>query len=330
MDRRQWLQQMAALGTGVSGLSALSAVGATSAHASSCAAPTKLVVGFAAGGGVDTLARATAIPMGQSLQCTVVVDNRPGAGGAVAATQVANASADGSTLLFAETALLVSQHAIKNARFNVQQQFHPLARIARVPLVLAAHSSVPARTPRELIDLVKASPGKYSYGSAGVATLHHLGGELLRQSAGLDWTHVAYKGGAPAVQDLVGGQIPFAIASIPAILPHARAGRVRLIAVMSDQRASILPEVPAMGETIAGFDATPSIFLLAPVKTPREAQARLEAAAVQALSNAELQSALTAQGAMPSPMTGAPLKDWLRSEDQRWADIVRKAGVQLD
>ena len=321
MNRRQWLLHMAA---GSAGMHVLQA------QAAACAAPTRLVVGFAAGGGVDALARATAIPMGQALQCTVVVDNRPGAGGALAATQAANAAADGTTLLFADTALLVGQHAIKNARYNVQQQFAPLARIARVPLVLAAHTSVPARDPKEFMALVKAAPGKYSYGSAGVATLHHLGGELLKQSAGLDWTHVAYKGGAPAVQDLVGGQIPFAIASIPAILPHARAGRVRLIAVMSDQRSTLLPDVPAMGETIAGFDATPSIFLLAPGKTARDQQARLEAAVLQALSNPELHAALAAQGAMPSPLSGAPLKDWLRREDTRWAEVVAKAGISLE
>lgn len=324
MRKRNWLLHCAAL------TACTLTAAPLLASDTSCALPTKLVVGFAAGGGVDALARATAIPMGQSLRCTVVVDNRPGAGGAVAASQVAAAPADGSTLLFGDTALLVGQHAVKTARYNVQTQFTPLARIAQVPLVLAVHNSVPVRTPQEFLALVKASPGKYSYGSAGVGTLHHLSGELLQQSAQLDWVHVAYKGGAPAVQDLVGGQIPFAIASIPAVLPHARAGRVRLIAVMSDKRAAVLPDVPAMAETLAGFDATPSIFLLAPRKVSAEQTARLEAATLQALSSPELQAVLSAQGATASPLGSAALKDWLAREDTRWAQVVNKAGISLD
>lgn len=321
MNRRNCLTRMAAVGLGLS---------AQGVWANACASALKMVVGFAPGGGVDALARATALPFGQALQCSVVVDNRPGAGGALAAAQVANAPADGKTLLFADTALLVGQHANKSARYNVQQQFVPLARIARVPLVLAVHTSVSARNPQEFIELVKASPGKYAYGTAGMATLHHLGGELLRQSAGLDWTHVAYKGGAPAVQDLVGGQIPFAIASVPAVLPHVRSGKVRLIAVMSDQRATLIPDVPAMGEALTGFDATPSIFLLAPAKIAKESQSRLEAAALQALSSNELQATLSAQGAIAAPLSGVELTDWLQREDRRWADVVRKAGITLD
>jgi tripartite-type tricarboxylate transporter receptor subunit TctC len=320
MNRRDWLMGIT---SGALGLHA-------PAWSKACAAPTRLVVGFAAGGGIDALARAITQPLGQAMQCTVLVDNRPGAGGALAASQVANAQADGNTLLFGDTALLVGQHANKSARYNIDKQFAPVAQVARLPLVLAAHSSVAARTPGEFIEMLKQAPGKYSYGSAGVATLHHLGGELLQQSTGLSWTHVAYKGGAPAVQDLMGGQIPFAISSIPAVLPHVRSGKIHLIAVMSAQRVAQLPDVPAMGEVIAGFDATPSSFLLAPVKTTQERQAELATATLQALATPAVQSALQAQGAIPAPLTGNALQDWLQGEDRRWARVVSKAGITLD
>jgi tripartite-type tricarboxylate transporter receptor subunit TctC len=323
MRRRELLASLLATAGGGLGLPA-------QASAPACSAPVKLVVGFAAGGGVDALARATATAIGPTLGCTVVVDNRPGAGGGIAATQVASAPADGSTLLFGDTALLVSQHANKSARYNVAQQFVPLARIAQIPLVLAVNSAVPVQTAQDFLKLVKEAPGKYSYGTAGVGSLHHLGGELLKQMAQIDWVHVAYKGGSPAVQDLVGGQIPFAISSIPAVLPHAKAGRVRLLAVMSDKRSAMLPEVPAMAEVITGFDATPSVFLLAPHKLPTEQRAPLEAAVLKALSSQTMQAALAAQGAIAAPLHRAAMVDWLASEDARWAQVVGKAGLRLD
>lgn len=294
------------------------------------AQPIRLVVGFAAGGGVDALARAVAQEMGRVLGRNVIVENRGGAGGSLAAEYVASAPADGTTLLFADTTLLTSPHVLRKVGYDPQKSFAPVGGVAQPPLVLAAHASVPARTPKELIELVKAAPGKYAYATAGVATMHHFSGELIGQTAGIDLLHVAYRGGAPAVQDLVGGQVQLAITGLPAVAPHAKAKRVKIIATLSSRRLSALPDVPALAELLPGFDATPSTFILAPAGTPAGTLKELGTAVRTAVTSKASAEAIESQGATPAPMSGAELAAWMQREEARWAAVAKKSGITLD
>jgi tripartite-type tricarboxylate transporter receptor subunit TctC len=289
-----------------------------------------LVVGYAPGGGVDSIARAIGQELGQVLARTVVIDNRPGAGGSIAAQYVAAARPDGSTLLFGDTTLLTSPHVLRKVGYDPQRSFAPVARIAELPLVLVANPSVPANTPGELIALVKAAPDKYSFGTAGVATMHHFGGALINQAAGIDMTHVAYKGGAPAIQDLLGGQVPLAIASIPAVQQHIKAKRIKAIATLTPHRLASMPGLPALAEVLPGFDATPSVFILAPLGTsPAELNA-LAAALRTAVASKGVLGAFDAQGAIAAPLDAAALKAWMQSEEARWAALAEKTAISLD
>ena len=289
-----------------------------------------LVVGYAPGGGVDSIARAIGQELSQVLNRTVVIDNRPGAGGSIAAQYVAASRPDGATLLFGDTTLLTSPHVLRAVSYDPQKSFAPVARIADLPLVLVANSSVPANTPGELIALIKAAPGKYSFGTAGVATMHHFGGVLLNQTAGIDMTHVAYRGGAPAIQDLLGGQVPLAIASIPAVQQHIKAKRIKAIATLTPHRLSSMPGVPALAEALPGFDATPSVFILAPVGTPPSELNALAAALRTAIASKSVLSAFDAQGAIAAPLDAPALKAWMQSEEARWAALAKKTAITLD
>jgi len=290
----------------------------------------RLVVGYAPGGGVDSIARAVAQELGQAFKRTVVIENRPGAGGSIAAQYVATSPPDGATLLFADTTLLTSPHVLRKVGYDPLKSFVPVARIAELPLVLVAHPSVPATTPMELIGLVKAAPGQYAFGTAGVATMHHFGGALLNQAAGIDLTHVAYKGGAPAVQDLLGGQVPLAIASIPAVLPHLKARRIKAIATLTPHRLASMPEVPALAEVLPGFDATPSVFILAPLGTPPAELNALAAALRTAVASKGVVDAFEAQGAIAAPLDAPALKVWMQREEARWAALAKKTSITLD
>lgn len=289
-----------------------------------------LVVGYAPGGGVDSMARAIGQELGRALERTVVIENRPGAGGSIAAQYVATSRPDGATLLFADTTLLASPHVLRKVSYDPQKSFAPVARVAELPLVLVANPSVPATTPRELIALVKAAPGKYSFATAGVATMHHFGGVLLNQATGIDMTHVAYKGGAPAIKDLLGGQVPLAIASIPAVLQHIKARRIKAIATLAPHRLASMPDVPALAEVLPGFDATPFVFILAPQGTPSAELSVLAAALKVAVASKRAVEAFEAQSAIAAPLDAQALKSWMQSEEARWAALAKKTGITLD
>ena len=289
-----------------------------------------LVVGYAPGGGVDAIARAVAQELGRALKRTVLIENRPGAGGSIAAQYVATSPPDGATLLFADTALLTGPHVLRKVSYDPQKSFAPVARIAELPLVLVANPSVPADAPKELIALVKAAPGKYAFGSAGVATMHHFGGALLNQAAGIDMTHIAYKGGAPAVQDLLGGQVPLAIASIPAVMQHIKSKRIKAIATLAPRRLASMPDVPAWAEVLPGFDATPSVFIVAPLGTPPAELNTLAAGLRTAVASKGVVDALESQGATATPLDAKALRAWMQSEEARWAALAKKTAITLD
>ncbi|MFN0161586.1 MAG: Bug family tripartite tricarboxylate transporter substrate binding protein, partial [Burkholderiales bacterium] len=219
--------------------------------------PLRLLVGFAAGGGADALARMTATHVGEALGQQVVVENRAGAGGTLAADAVAKAQPDGYTLLFGETGLLIAPALYANLPFDPVKGFAAVGGVATLPLVIVVNPGLPAKNTAELIAHARANPGKLSYASPGIGTVHHLAMELLRKQAGLDYVHVPYKGASAILPDLIGGQIPIAIVSAPPALAQARAGKLRAIALTSPVKLASAPDWPALADTLPGFDASP-------------------------------------------------------------------------
>jgi tripartite-type tricarboxylate transporter receptor subunit TctC len=292
--------------------------------------PIKLLVGYAPGGGVDSAARIVAQKMQQALGQSVIVDNRPGAGGMIAASALAASPPDGQTLLMSESGLLVTPHIYKNVKFSIQKSFEPVGMVGRIHLGLVSSSQLPAATPAELIALLKKSPGAYSYGTPGVGTLQHLGGELFKSAAGVDMLHVPYRGGSQVIKDLASNDIPLGMASLASVMPQAKSGKMRIIAVMSEKRLPSLPSVPAMNEVLPGVTAVPGLFVLAPAGTPAAVVARLNQALRAAVLDKATAEAFDAQGIMPDASSPAELGAWMRSEEARWADVVRKGNLSLE
>ncbi|MBI5443833.1 MAG: tripartite tricarboxylate transporter substrate binding protein [Deltaproteobacteria bacterium] len=300
------------------------------ASAANAAQPVKLVVGFAAGGGLDTLARILAQNMSPHLGQSIVVENRPGAGGTIAADQVMRATPDGTTLFMADTTVLTAPHIYPKVNFDPQKSFAPVGMVGKAHLVLAAANSFPAKTPQELLSAIRANPGKYSYASVGIGSVHHLSGELLKRTAKLDVVHVAYKGGAPAIKDILAGDIPLGITSLPPAQPHAKAGKLKLIATLTGKRLPHLPDLPSLSEAVPGFEAAPTIFLLAPAGTPAATVTKLNQALVAALRDKTTVEAFELQGATTEPSDPAQLGQWMRQEEARWSAVIKEAGIKAE
>lgn len=292
--------------------------------------PLKLVVGFAPGGGVDTLARILAQQLASPLGRAVVVENRPGAGGTIAADTVSRAAPDGNTLLFADTSLLLAPHIYSKVNFKTDQSFAPVAMLGQTALALVVPAQSPSRSLTELITRARNEPGQLTYATVGFGSMHHLAGELLKAQTGTDFVHVPYKGGGPATQAVAAGQVSSAISSLPPVISQADAGRVRILAVLSAQRFPGLPNTPSMSETLPGFDATPSLFLLAPAGTSPAALAELEAAVPVALRDPKVREAFLVQGASIDYRPAAELAEWLPKEERRWADLIKNSNLQFD
>ncbi len=290
--------------------------------------PVRLLVGYPAGGGADALARLTATHLGEALGQPFVVENRAGAGGTLAADAVAKAAADGYTLLFGETGLLIAPAVYASLPFDPVKSFAAVGAVCALPLVVVANPSVPARNADDLIALLKANPGKYSYGSPGFGTVHHLAMELFRMQAGVDFVHVPYKGAALIIPDLVSGQIPLAILSAPPALAQAKAGKLRAIALTSPVRLSGAPDWPALADSLPGFDASPRLFVLAPAGTPAAVIARLDTAITGMLAKPAVLATLAAQGAAPSPAGADELAAFIAAEVRKWGAIARQSGAK--
>jgi tripartite-type tricarboxylate transporter receptor subunit TctC len=295
------------------------------------ARPIRAVVGFAAGGGVDLAARVVARRMGDVLRQSVVVENRPGAGSTLAAAAVARADPDGTTIMVAETGMLIGPVLYRDARYDPLGSFAPVARVALAPLGIVVPASLGVTELGAAIASGKAAPRPWRYGTPGIGTAQHLAGEMLRGAAGLPLEHVPYRGGAPAVTAVMAGEIEMVIASLPSVLPAVGSGALRLLAVTTPRRLPNLPDVPAVAETLAGFDAAPSIFLVAPAGTPPAAIAALNAAAVAALAEAELRQALLSAGLIAAdPVDPATMARDLAAEAARWSAIARASGARLE
>jgi tripartite-type tricarboxylate transporter receptor subunit TctC len=293
--------------------------------------PITVVVPQAAGGANDAIARVVAQKLGEQLGQSVVVENRPGAGGTLATAATARARNDGYTLLLtADSAHVIGPALYRNPGFDPAKDFEPVAPIATAGYVLVAHPSFPARNVAELVALAKASPGKYAIASAGNGTLNHLISEMLQKAAGIKLQHVPYKGSAAAATDLVGGQVPLSVQSLPSVIAFIKAGKLKVLGVVNEQRVAALPDAPTIGETLQGFGQAPWYALFAPAGTPAEVVSRLQAEVARALEHKDVIDKLAAVGCEPFRGTAAQLGALVLSDLPKWSRVVKDTGATVD
>ncbi|MDI1282880.1 MAG: tripartite tricarboxylate transporter substrate binding protein [Reyranella sp.] len=292
--------------------------------------PIRYVVPFAAGAGVlDIMARIVSQHLGTSLGQQVVVDNRPGAGGNVGAEIAAKAAPDGYTMLMGNTALVVSPYLFAKLPFDPLTGFVPVTQVNSAPLLLVVHPSLPVKSVAELVAYAKARPGKLNYGSGGIGTTPFLATELFKSLAGIDVVHVPYKGGAPALADLVAGQLSFMIENVPGTLPFVKDGRLRALAITSRQRLALVPEVPTMIEAgVAGYEMIGWNGIFLPKGTPAEIVSRLNADLVKVLGTAEMKEQMAKLGAEPVGGTPQQFGAFVQAESQRWGKIIKDLGIK--
>ena len=292
--------------------------------------PIRMLVPFAPGGNVDITARAISGPMAAAMGQPVIVDNRPGASGMIAAELVAKSPADGYTLLIASTGVMTNLPAIyAKMPYDVVRDFTAVARVAVVPLVLIVHPSVPAQTTREFIALARAKPGGMLMASAGAGT--NLFAELLMLSTGARLTTVPYKGSSPALVELMAGQVDAYLDQVTSALNFIKSGRVRAIAVTTAKRAAQLPDVPTLAESgVPGFDASTVTGIFVPAATPREVVARLNTVVTDLLNTAAVKERFATVGAEAAPGSSEEFGAFIRKDIARWINVVKQAGIKLE
>ena len=293
--------------------------------------PLRFVIPFAPGGGADLLARLVGARVADTLGQPMVIDNRGGAGGNIAAEVVAKAAADGHTLLQANVAHTISASLYRKLNYDLLKDFEPVTELASMPFMLAIHPGVPANSVKELIALAKAKPGQLNYGSSGSGGPSHLAGELFKAMAGVDLRHIPYKGGAPAVTDLIAGQIQLMFNTVPVILPQVRAGRVRGLAIASTRRVPAAPDCPTIAEAaLPGFEASTWYGVMVPAGTPRAIVDKLNAAFVAALNAPDVRERLTHDNYELVGNSPAEFGKYVRAEIPKWARVVKVAGARVD
>lgn len=294
--------------------------------------PVKIVVPYPPGGSNDVLARILAQRLSEDLKQQFIVENRAGANGNVGANSVATGDADGYTLfLTAPGPLTINQSLYSKLSFDPAKDFAPVALVASVPLVLMVHPDVKAANVKELIALAQAQPGKMNFGSSGIGSTNHLAGELLKRMSNVDIVHVAYKGAAPAMNDLVGGHIPMMFDNMPAALPQVNGNKVRALAVAGDKRAAAMPNVPTVAESgVPGFETSAWFGLVAPAKTPPAVLAKLTDAVNKALTSPDVVKRFQDLGAEPGTVSGAAYGAFLQAETKKWADVIKASGAKAE
>jgi tripartite-type tricarboxylate transporter receptor subunit TctC len=293
--------------------------------------PLRIIVPYAAGGAVDIVARSIGQPFSEALRQPVIVDNRPGASANIGMELVAKAKPDGYTLLMASNGIATNMALFPNLGFDGQRDFAPIAKIGYAPLIIVVPASSPAKSLKDLIAMAKAEPGRLTYASAGNGSSGHLAGELLKSSAKIDVLHVPYKGGAPAITDLLGERISFMPINPVEVIAHIRAGRLRALAVASDKRIPLLPEVPTAGEAgLPGFEATVWWGLVAPAGSPQEIVRKLNEETNKALADPALANKLGQLGVVITPGTPQQFAGFIKSQTELWSGVVKSAGIRPD
>ena len=321
MQRRQWLSRGAAmLGASVIGSSALAQATA--------AGPIRILVGASPGGSTDTLARAVGIEMGRLLGRQVIVENRAGAGGNLAADLVAKAPPDGNTLLMSFTSHAINASLYPSLPFDPVKDFTALTCVATQPSVLVAHPSLPVKDVKELIDYAKTRPGKLNFAIGGVGSSLHLAGDLFKMQSGLFIVNIPYRGTAPAVQDVIAGQVDLMFAPLVNTLPNIRAGRLKALGVTSKQRLPQFPDVPAIAEVLPGYESSAWFGLFAPGRMDAALSRRLTDAARQAVQSAEVRRRIETDGASAVGNSSDEFSRFVQSEIERWGKVVRFSGAK--
>jgi tripartite-type tricarboxylate transporter receptor subunit TctC len=291
----------------------------------------KIIVPYPAGGAVDIVARTIGQPLAEALKQPAIVDNRPGASANIGMEMVAKATPDGYTLLMASNGIATNMALFPSLTFDGRRDFAPIAKIGYAPLVIVVPVSSPFKSLKELIAIAKAEPGKLTYASAGNGSSGHLAGELLKSMAKIDVLHIPYKGGAPAITDLLGERISFMPINPVEVIAHIRAGRLRALAVASDKRFPLLPDVPTVAEAgLAGYDASVWWGLVAPVKTPPEIVRQLNAETNRALANPEIANKLSSLGVVVTPGTPDQFAAFIKAQTELWSGVIKAAGIQPD
>lgn len=315
----------------VAGLAASAPAVAQNAAAAYPNKPVKLIVPFPPGGVADNIGRSVANGLQQAWNQTVVVENRPGAGGMIGAEGAARATNDPYTLFLGSIGVMtVNQHIHKDMRYDAQKDFTPLSMLIKMPSFLIVNNSVPANNLKEFIAYAKANPGKLSYGSAGNGTTEQTNAVMLASMAGLDMVHVPYKGIAPALTDLIGGQINFIIEQSVAALPMIKGNKVKALAVTSAQRSPLLPNVPTIAETVPGFEAYAWYALYAPAGISKEIQQKINADLVKSFNSADNKARFAEIGGEVSTSTPEALASFQTAEIARWGQVVKTAGIKRD
>jgi tripartite-type tricarboxylate transporter receptor subunit TctC len=322
LPRRAFLR----LAAGAAALPALPRIARTETYPSR---PVHIVVGFAAGSASDIVTRLISQSLSERFGQPFVVENRGGAGGTLGAEMVAHASSDGYTLLSSGSQDAVTATLYGKLSYNFIRDTAPIAGIASGPLVLVVNPSFPANTVPEFIAYAKANPGKISFGSAGTGSVAHMAPELFKVMANVDMVHVPYRGLAPALNDLLGGQVQVVFSTMPPAIGHIKGGTLHALAVTSKTRYAALPDLPTVGEFLPGYEASITIGFSAPKNTPSEFVSRLNTATNAALSDPQIKAKLSNFGVVPSPLTPAAYGKLLADETEKWREVIQTAHIKL-
>lgn len=304
---------------------------AGNAHAAWPDKPVKLVVPYPPGGAADALARTVAAELGPRLKQQVIVENKPGGGGTIGAQLVATAPADGYTFLYDATSFAVNPSLYPKLPFDYGKDFQPVSMVARIPTLLVVPASSPFKNVTDLVQYAKAHPGKLSYASAGNGGAAHLTGELFKQGFKISIVHVPYRGGAPALTDLVGGQVDMMFSAVTASGPMVKGGKLRVLATAFDRRLESMPEVPAVSESgLKGFSAYEWNAIFAPAGTPAEVVKRMETEMRDVLATPAMRERLAALGALPAAGGAKELGEFVRAETAKWAGVIKTSQIKVD
>ncbi len=293
--------------------------------------PLRLVCPFAAGGSADASARQLAEPLSAALGQPVVVENRPGGGATIGAQAVARAAPDGHTLLYGTPGpQIVNPHLMRSVPYDPERDFAPVAGYKRAPNLLAVHPSLGVADVAGLVALAKARPGTLTFASSGLGSSSHLAGEMLKFLAGIEITHVPYRGTGPAMTDLLAGTVSMALDTLSILLPPSRAGNLRALGVTTPGRSALVPELPALAETLPGFDAAPFNYIATTGGTPAPVVARLNGAITGILNDPAYRARMEALGEEATPSSPEELAATIRAESARWKRVIEAAGIRVE